>query len=1342
METDEIIEKDFTRHEVFLSAEELVAIRKPTEDLTAHIIGSKFYRQNHSQMEENAVKASIANFRDTLDKKRATRICDLMQARWDDQLNASLTDKLKGKYVQHMGRNVDGKVALSPEESMFLLENGCIEIMNGDTPMSTQEGFSVMLKRNLGVEKYKVYSHLAQLGFIVVSHQKELSITRYEKNMNLDKHQLKKRKATTMDIKEPNKKRLTFTGALSEEVKQITQQKDWDISLEDDDSVTECSSMVETSNIVQNSQPSEEVKEAEKEILNVESIDIQVQENVEEIIWDCKERDNVDSNSVCSIREEVSTSVSGKKLNSEIGNDSQIDHQPTQESEMECDVKETSKGGNSLSCSELFVVDKLPSTSTHSISDRLHSPPECFLANELPSTSEHSFSDKSPCSSELNPINKLPSSNDLTPVDELPSVKELTSVKEVPLTSETTCISEPLPPKESPSISKEVHSTIKLTDIDELPSTSELPSNNKSSLINESSVNGKTPIDEMPSISKLSSVKELPPISKTVVNELPSSSQALSVNLLTSPSKSLLINELSSTSDLNPGELPSTSELTTEELPSTNASISIDELASISKPPPVNDPQSSESQLIDKIASNKEQPPTSVLQTTGELQLNDTLNYTCKESSTNELPSVSEILPTKGFPHVNKLTSTTELQSTVDLSSDNQLLFNGEIPSASRHQVTVESESVKQKHIETERNSRLTSEKSDIEVMDVDSQSNDVSDSSRDVFDKEKRTFGNSINFLASGNSVVDTIESNENTNLDVLSCTSPKSVESDVLSLEPDSEDSFPRDDYETFEDGPENDYEEDVTLLEVTKKETKPLAVIDLLSEEENESSGSESGDSDDEISVVEVRSAPSGSKEIHSGSMNPQKICKKEEGSSSVPTNSNPVAVSPPKVVFPLLNRKNVVCVAQPPRNLLPIDVVLSKEAYVLELKPKVNEQQPRVWTSYRQMHAYQQMLRQKRQNPDFSGSPRTLDSSLQQHSHNRTLLDDPVPNLNNFNSPMDVNRNPVNYPPMYPMPHTSQINSVVSIRQQNMSMVENHNFPPFPPNFPANIPLPNLRPGMAPAQIIDQVQRTAISVATNMISYMMNQQQPQRSDLPRYPPPMNSYNSYSSVNGHGSDMHPMDVPPFFSNGGPPDFMLNERRHFRRRRHTGKPFPCSFKGASNKRSWDEVKASININTEDGLPVGTPSSFLPASDGSDIEEVPITPTETLWDSPVIPKLKPGMRLDKSFVLDTLQETKIANLRNCDLNDRCFQESTSIEVSFDVYLPGFNYRKTSPGIPKHRIIVIKTSDLVPRYSELAFIQRKWNDGAFLQVATVDNGDVSFASFSSITLQQMIPFES
>ncbi|GBO06654.1 hypothetical protein AVEN_251862-1 [Araneus ventricosus] len=52
-----------------------------------------------------------------------------------------------------------------------------------------------------------------------------------------------------------------------------------------------------------------------------------------------------------------------------------------------------------------------------------------------------------------------------------------------------------------------------------------------------------------------------------------------------------------------------------------------------------------------------------------------------------------------------------------------------------------------------------------------------------------------------------------------------------------------------------------------------------------------------------------------------------------------------------------------------------------------------------------------------------------------------------------------------------------------------------------------------------------------------------------------------------------------------------------------------------------------------------------------------------------------------------------------------------------------------------------RSTDPIPKYSDIAILQRKWNDGAALLIAVNDNGDISFQSLNSISLPLLTPHE-
>ncbi|GFU35547.1 tRNA-splicing endonuclease subunit Sen54 [Nephila pilipes] len=980
-------------NKTFLSAAELVSLRKSTEESTRPVIGNKLYTRSESHLDNEALECALETYECILNKKRAGRICDVMQAEWNPELNAVVVSKLKGKFVQHMGRMVNGKHVLSPEEAVFLLENGCIEIINGDYPMSTEEAYNVILKGHLGLEKYQVYSHLSQLGFIVVPHQTQLGIAQYEKEINLNKYPLKKRRGEET-VGEPEKKRLTFTGAFSVE-------SDLDIS----SSTSQGNSTAVTIN---------------------EAVAINAVESCEKTEYSC-------SNKHIDVRND------GERL---------MDSHSTK-----------------INVNEVSIE--------HTVED---------IYSE---TTEINHASLSPCQN----------------VAELQNIDHETS-KEINVVSDS--------------------------------------------------------------------------------------------NLLSGNSN--------------------------------QAEFQVKEDA----------------------------------QTSG---INTQLN-------------------------LDESTQNTEQQ-------------------------------VRQECVDVNSQSSAAQSSKDVDIMDVETDA-DVSETSRDNFN----SFNSGINatsqdsYCAVINNDVRVMSGaedvNSGSNFDVVSCSSDGSEDDEVLTLN-----------------GEAND--DEVTLIEVTKKETKPLAVIELLSDEDDKEEVAMCDD-DDEITVIDEYPGPSSTRATNSRVNIDCKLydCKKVKQAS----HSNEKIEIPYIVDYPDIFRKNQLCIRPPPSQFLPSHVRLSKEAYVLIMKNK-SEQPRRVWNSFRDVQEHQR----NRRNSRYTGQnvPRFINWQSRLHRFPQTFesyQNNPFgPTLNSDNTyARDFNRpmhQQVDHRNNFSFPEAAPVHSVVSYRQQNMnvSMTGNPNMSmPFPNNSTFSNPL--LTGGSNSNQFMAEVQRTAYTLATNMVSTMLGNNMNRHMMPNLHVPPMltSVFNPDGSFNSNG--YNGLNSYRNHQNNNNHSIMPNDQRNSSNqllRFHRGRPFPCRYGNIRSKRTWDDIKSAVCESNSD----------------SEIEEVPLTPTEILWDSKgVCPLVKPGTRYPIATVFKFLQVTQKAKVTNkyC-YNKRLLPNESSLEISFDVYLPGFSYKKTKPDIPKHRIVVVRSTDPIPKYSDIVVLQRKWNDSAVLQLAVVDNGDISFHSFNSISLPPLIPHQ-
>ncbi|XP_060109033.1 tRNA-splicing endonuclease subunit Sen54 [Heteronotia binoei] len=86
-----------------------------------------------------------------------------------------------------MGYTEHGKQCLLPEEALYLLECGSIQLFYKDLPLSIQEAYE-MSQRSVSLLKYQVFSHLKRLGYIVLRFHSSAVTTPYERQLNLGSH--------------------------------------------------------------------------------------------------------------------------------------------------------------------------------------------------------------------------------------------------------------------------------------------------------------------------------------------------------------------------------------------------------------------------------------------------------------------------------------------------------------------------------------------------------------------------------------------------------------------------------------------------------------------------------------------------------------------------------------------------------------------------------------------------------------------------------------------------------------------------------------------------------------------------------------------------------------------------------------------------------------------------------------------------------------------------------------------------------------------------------------------------------------------------------------------------
>ncbi|KAK3599317.1 hypothetical protein CHS0354_028683 [Potamilus streckersoni] len=124
-------------------------------------------------------------------------------------------------------------------------------------------------------------------------------------------------------------------------------------------------------------------------------------------------------------------------------------------------------------------------------------------------------------------------------------------------------------------------------------------------------------------------------------------------------------------------------------------------------------------------------------------------------------------------------------------------------------------------------------------------------------------------------------------------------------------------------------------------------------------------------------------------------------------------------------------------------------------------------------------------------------------------------------------------------------------------------------------------------------------------------------------------------------------------------------------------------------------------------------------------------TPVQYLWQESeeVVPLVRPENAVSTAAVLQKLQI-----IQEVDVTKMCKWPNNKEKISYDVYLPDLKFKKSQPGIPNHRICVVRSVDPPPSISEVSALYGYLDDDIPIHWAVVDNGEIAFYEFSPISL--------
>ncbi|XP_061761650.1 tRNA-splicing endonuclease subunit Sen54 isoform X2 [Nerophis ophidion] len=85
-----------------------------------------------------------------------------------------------------MGFSVLGKQCLLPEEALYLMECGSVQVFYQDLPLSIQDGYERFLSPDtVTLQQYQVFGHLKRLGFVVHRFDASSAPSSYARQLNL-----------------------------------------------------------------------------------------------------------------------------------------------------------------------------------------------------------------------------------------------------------------------------------------------------------------------------------------------------------------------------------------------------------------------------------------------------------------------------------------------------------------------------------------------------------------------------------------------------------------------------------------------------------------------------------------------------------------------------------------------------------------------------------------------------------------------------------------------------------------------------------------------------------------------------------------------------------------------------------------------------------------------------------------------------------------------------------------------------------------------------------------------------------------------------------------------------
>ncbi|XP_068770122.1 tRNA-splicing endonuclease subunit Sen54 [Struthio camelus] len=170
-----------------LSTAELLAARARKAPQRSH--GQKDFAPDGSEEQAEKLRRCREEQWQLLCEERVERLGNLVKAEWKPGQGIVELQSPAGKFWHTMGFTEHGKQCLLPEEALYLLECGSVQLFYRDLPLSIQEAYEILLSQEaMSLPHYQVFSHLKQLGYVVLRFNPSTVLSPYERQLNLESH--------------------------------------------------------------------------------------------------------------------------------------------------------------------------------------------------------------------------------------------------------------------------------------------------------------------------------------------------------------------------------------------------------------------------------------------------------------------------------------------------------------------------------------------------------------------------------------------------------------------------------------------------------------------------------------------------------------------------------------------------------------------------------------------------------------------------------------------------------------------------------------------------------------------------------------------------------------------------------------------------------------------------------------------------------------------------------------------------------------------------------------------------------------------------------------------------